>query len=50
MIIRDKRSSWKEVYSGVSQGSALALIMFAVYINYMNEEVDSYMNLFAGDA
>ena len=36
--------------SGVPQGSVLAPVMFLVYVNYMTEEVYSYMSLFADDA
>ncbi len=35
--------------NGVPQGSVLAPIMFAVYINDMTEGVTSYMNVFADD-
>ena len=48
-VIRDETSSFKSVYSGVPQGSVLAPIMFAVYINDMAEEVKSYISLFADD-
>ncbi len=51
-ILRGKYSSWKEVTSGVPQGSVLAPIMFLVYINDINVNIgnDSYMNMFADDA
>lgn len=49
-VIRDKKSTWREVTSGVPQGSVLAPLMFAVYINDMLEGVKSYMSLFADDA
>ena len=49
-VIRDRESSWKQVISGVPQGTVLAPIMFAVYINDMIEGVDSYINMFADDA
>ncbi len=45
---RDKKSSWGFVKSGVPQGSALAPIMFVVYVNDMTG-VESYMSLFADD-
>ena len=41
---------WSPVLSGVPQGSVLAPIMFAVYINDMLKNVTSYMSLFADDA
>ncbi len=51
-ILRGKYSSWKEVTSGVPQGSVLAPIMFLVYINDINDNIgsESYMNMFADDA
>ena len=48
--IRNGKSSWRRVTSGVPQGSVLAPIMFAIYINDMIEGVNSYMTLFADDA
>lgn len=47
VTIRDKESTWKEVTSGVLLGSVLAPVMFALYINDMDEGVDSY-EFFAG--
>lgn len=49
-VIRDEESEWRQVTSGVPQGSVLAPIMFMIYINDMVEGVDSYMSLFADDA
>ena len=48
-VIRDKIFASKSVLSGVPQGSVLALIMFAVYVDDMPERIDSYINLFADD-
>ena len=49
-VVRDEKSDWKKVTSGVPQGSVLAPIMFLIYVNDMTEGVSSYMSLFADDA
>ena len=49
-VIKDQPSMWSPVLSGIPQGSVLAPIMFAVYINDMVENVTSYASLFADDA
>ncbi|MCD9088855.1 reverse transcriptase domain-containing protein, partial [Stenotrophomonas sp. SY1] len=50
VVIRDQHSKWNEVISGVPQGTVLAPIMFAIYINDMDEGIESYMSFFADDA
>ena len=49
-VIKGQKSTWKKVLSGVPQGSVLAPIMFAIYINDLPQGVNSYMSLFADDA
>ena len=49
-IVKDEKSEWRRVTSGVPQGSVLAPIMFLIYVNDMPEKVTSYMSLFADDA
>lgn len=51
MILKDRVSNWWPVMmSGVPQGSVLAPIMFAVYINDMVDRVFSCVSLSADDA
>lgn len=50
MVRRDEVSRFKSVYSGVPQGSVLAPVMSAGYINDIAGEVESYTSLFAEDA
>ncbi len=47
IVVRDTKSSWREVTSEVPQGSVLASIMFQMYVNNMTEDLNSYINLFA---
>ena len=45
----NKDSSWKEVDSGIPQGSVLGPILFVIYINDLPELVSSKVYLFADD-
>ena len=49
-VVKNEKSEWREVKSGVPQGSVLSPIMFLVYVNDMTERVNSYISLFSDDA
>ena len=50
MNVEGTTSEWKEVLSGIRQGSVLGPILFVVFINDMPEEVKySTCKLFADD-
>ena len=49
-VLKDEKSEWRVVKSGVPQGSVLAPIIFLLYVNDMTERVSSYMSLFADNA
>ncbi len=49
-VIRNRNSAWLKVTSGVPQGSVLGPVMFGIYVNDLEDGIDSYINLFADDA
>ena len=51
-VVRGTASQYREVTSGVPQGSVLAPIMFLIYVNDLADEIseNSYLNMFADDA
>ncbi len=49
MTVNGASSDWKQVTSGIPQGSVLGPMLFVVYINDLPEEVNSEAYLFADD-
>ena len=48
--IGDELSSWRQVSSGVPQGSVLGPCLFVIFINDMPDVVQNLLNLFADDS
>ena len=48
--MKGENSEWRDVLSGVPQGSVLGPILFVLYVNDMPEMVKSHLFLFADDA
>ena len=44
------KSQWRDVLSGIPQGSVLGALLFVIYINDLPENIKSYIFLFADDA
>ena len=49
VVFNGKSSSWKNVTSGVPQGSVLGPVLFIIYVNDMPDSLESFCKIFADD-
>jgi hypothetical protein len=50
VIVNGEKSDWRNVTSGIPQGSVLGPILFLVFINDLPDQLDCLIKLFADDA
>ena len=50
VIVNGSQSSWKDVTSGIPQGSVLGPVLFLVFINDLPDVIEVLIKLFADDA
>ena len=50
VVVNGKKSSWRDVKSGVPQGSVIGPLLFLLFVNDMPNEIKCNIQLFADDA
>jgi hypothetical protein len=49
VVLSESKSEWKEVLSGVPQGSVLGPLLFVIFINDLVETLHNFMRMYADD-
>ena len=50
VVVDGSKSTWRDVTSGVPQGSVIGPTLFLLYINDIQDNIQSTMRLFADDS